>query len=55
MLGKEGWALVVGGGRVRGTGGKDSSSTWRGGLENKAEELQRERDGRDSLLGTTCR
>ena len=55
VLGKEDWALVVGGGRVRGTGSKGSGSTWREGLEKKVEEPQEERDGRDSLLliGTT--
>ena len=51
--GKEDRALAVGGGRVRGTGSKGSASTWREGLENKVEEPQEERDGRDSLLGTT--
>ena len=53
VLGKEDCALQVGGGRVRGTGSEGSGSTWREGLENKVEEPQEERDGRDSLLGTT--
>ena len=53
VLGKEDCALQVGGGRVRGTGSEGSGSTWREGLENKVEEPQRERDGGDSLLGTT--
>ena len=53
VLGGEDWALAIGGGRVRGTGGKGSGSMWREGIDNKVEELQRERDGRDSLLGTT--
>ena len=56
MLGKEDWALAVGGGRVGGTGGKGNnsgrgSSTWGKGLE-KVEELQREQEGRDSYPGT---
>ena len=49
MLGKEDWALAVGGGRIRGTGSESSGKT----LENKDEEPQGERDGRDSLLATT--
>ena len=52
-LEKEDLALAVGGGRVRGTRSKGSGNTWGEGLENKVEELQRERDGRGSLLGTT--
>ena len=55
VLGKEDWALAVEGGRVQGTGSKDSGSTWGEGLEKKIEELQRERDGRGSLLATTDR
>ena len=39
VRGKGDWALAVGGGRVRGTGSKGSGSTWREGLEKKAEEL----------------
>ena len=42
VLGKEDWALAVGGGRVWGTGSEGSGSTWREGIENKVEELQRE-------------
>ena len=52
VFGKEDWALAVGGGRVRGRGSKSSNSMWGEGLE-EVEKLQRERDGRDSLIGTT--
>ena len=54
VLGKEDWALAVGGGRVRGTGRiVVVNSTWREGLEIRGEEqLQRERESRVSLLGT---
>ena len=52
MLGGEDWALAVGGGRVRGTRSKSSISMEGEGWEG-VEKLQRERDGRDSLLGTT--
>ena len=51
-LGGGDWALAVGGGRVRGTRSKSSNSVWGEGLE-EVEKLQRERDGRDSLIGTT--
>ena len=48
---KEDWALTVGGGRVRGT--RSNCRGMRGeGLENKVEEPQEERNGRDSLLDT---
>ena len=51
--GKEGRALAVGGGRVRGTRSSNSGSgsMWGEGLE-KVEELQREQEGMDSYLGT---
>ena len=52
VLGKKDWVFAVGGGRARGTGSEGSGSTWDGGIENKVEELQRERDGREYLLGT---
>ena len=51
MLGGEDWALAVGGGRVRGTRG-NCRGMYGEGLE-EVEKLQRERDGRDSLIGTT--
>ena len=53
VLGKEGWALAVGGGRVRDTGSKGSGTTWREGIENMVEDPPGERDGGDSLLGST--
>ena len=52
MLGGEDRALAVGGGRVGGTGSNSSNSMWGEGLE-EVETLQRERDGSDSLTGTT--
>ena len=54
VLGGEDWALAVGGGRVRGTRSKSSNSMWGEGWE-EVEKLQRERDGRDSLIGTNDR
>ena len=51
-LGGGDWALAVGGGRVRGTRSRSRNSVWGEGLEG-VETLQRERDGRDSLVGTT--
>ena len=44
---------MIGGGIVRGTGGKGRRGTWREGLTNKVEELQRGLDGRDVRRGTT--
>ena len=50
VLGGEDWALAVGGGTVRGTRSKGSKSMWWGEWLEEVETLQRERDGRDSLL-----
>ena len=49
---KEDWVLSVGDDRVRGTR-SNCRGMWGEGSENKVEEPQEERDGRDSLLGTT--
>ena len=54
VLGKEDWALAVAGGRVRATVRSSRCNTWGEGLE-QVEELQIERDGRDSLLVTIDR
>ena len=52
VLGEGDWALAVRGGRVRGTRSNSSNRVWGEGLE-EVETLQKERDGRDSLLCTT--
>ena len=52
-LGGEDWVIAVGGGRVRGTRSNSSNSVCGGGEWEEVEKLQRERDGRDSLIGTT--
>ena len=49
VLGGKDWALAVGGGRVRGTRSISSNSMWGEGLD-EVENLQRERDCRESLL-----